>query len=695
MNRSLYHGAFAVGLLSVAWVGASYFPGNLLALALVGVIAVFFLMGAWELQQFQRATAGLRSLVAATSDAPASLSAWLSPLHPSLHNAVRLRTEGERVALPGPALTPYLSGLLVLLGMLGTFLGMVVTLNGTGIALQNAVDAAAIRASLVAPVKGLGLAFGTSVAGVAASAMLGLMSALARRERQRTAQQLDACIATTLRGFSQVHQREESLRLLRSQADAMPAVVAQLQQLVAQVTRQGETLQDRLVGSQQQFHAEAQRAYTGLAESVDRSLKASLADSARVASAAIEPAVQATMAGLAREATTVRDTLGAVVQQHLDGISTRLEASTAALAERWQSAVAEQQRHNAAAAESLRAGLDQFAATFEQRASALVDGVGARLSDSSAQWTDAWGGALAAQREGHEALMAHTRDVLASAVGGFESHASALRQSVADAHAAWDKAAGEREQARMDVFHGGLANVTQTLQRQGEQDAAAAAERQQQICTTLERTAQAITTQAESQARATLAEIAQLMQAAAEAPRAATQVIGELRQALSDSLVRDNAALDERNRLLATLAGLLDAVNHASTEQRAAIDTLVSTTTDVLDRVGSRFADAVETESRSLQAVSAQVATGAAEVASLGEGFGLAVQLFSQTSEQLAAQLQRIEAALGQSMARSDEQLAYYVAQAREIVDLTLGSQKQIVDDLQRLAKAPEEAAAA
>ena len=67
--------------------------------------------------------------------------------------------------------------------------------RGTGIALENATDVEAIRASLAAPVKGLGLAFGTSVAGVAASAMLGLMSALSRRERQRTAQQLDARIS--------------------------------------------------------------------------------------------------------------------------------------------------------------------------------------------------------------------------------------------------------------------------------------------------------------------------------------------------------------------------------------------------------------------------------------------------------------------------------------------------------------------
>jgi hypothetical protein len=83
--------------------------------------------------------------------------------------------------------------------------------------------------------------------------------------------------------------------------------------------------------------------------------------------------------------------------------------------------------------------------------------------------------------------------------------------------------------------------------------------------------------------------------------------------------------------------------------------------------------------------VAAQVTGSAAKWPAWVKAFGQAVQLFSRSSEQLMAQLQRIESALGHSMARSDEQLAYYVAQAREIVDLTLGSQKQIVEDLQQL----------
>ncbi len=36
-------------------------------------------------------------------------------------------------------------------------------------------------------------------------------------------------------------------------------------------------------------------------------------------------------------------------------------------------------------------------------------------------------------------------------------------------------------------------------------------------------------------------------------------------------------------------------------------------------------------------------------------------------------------------MTRSDEQLAYYVAQARELIDLSLMSQQQIVGDLQQM----------
>ncbi len=157
---------------------------------------------------------------------------------------------------------------------------------------------------------------------------------------------------------------------------------------------------------------------------------------------------------------------------------------------------------------------------------------------------------------------------------------------------------------------------------------------QQEICETLAQTARDIAAAREAHASDTIAEIAQLVQAASEAPRAAAEVIAELRQKLSDSMARDNAMLEERSRILETLETLLDAVNHASTEQRAAIDALVAASADVLDRVGTRFTDKVEAETGKLAEVAAQVTGSAVEVASLGEAFGFAVQLFGAVERQ-------------------------------------------------------------
>ena len=52
--------------------------------------------------------------------------------------------------------------------------------------------------------------------------------------------------------------------------------------------------------------------------------------------------------------------------------------------------------------------------------------------------------------------------------------------------------------------------------------------------------------------------------------------------------------------------------------------------------------------------------------------------------------LERIEGVLEKSLARSDDPLAYYVAQAREVIDLSLLAQKQMVDDLRQVQGATD-----
>ncbi len=686
MTRILQLAAFIAGLATIGWVGAGYVGTNPIALAVTLLVGAFYLMGTLELRRFHQATSTLTQALTQLSEPPPGLGPWLAPLHPSLQNAVRLRVEGERVALPGPALTPYLAGLLVLLGMLGTFLGMVVTLSGTGLALESATDLQAIRASLSAPVKGLGLAFGTSVAGVTASAALGLISALCRRERLLAAQVLDTKIATSLRVHSLAHQREESFKLLQQQAQLMPTLVDRLQDMMATLDRQSQALNERLAANQERFHQQAEAAYIALASSVDRSLKASLTESARVAGATIQPVAEATLAGIARETATLHTAMAQTAQRQLDELSTRFEASSASTADHWKTALAEHQQTATALSQGLHASLDRFSATFEHRSAALLDGVATRLDSTAAHLSQTWQTALAQHARSGETLASQTEHALASAAATFEQHSSALLRTVDEAHAHLQTRIDSREQQRMTTWTDALQAVAASLQQEWQQAGAHTLSQQQQICRTLEQTARHMSAQAETHAKNMIAEISRLVQAASEAPRAAAEVVAELREQVSSSMARDNATLDERNRLMETLGALLDAVNHASTEQRAAIDALVDASAELLERVGTRFTDKVDAETDKMAAIAAQVNGSAVEVASLGEAFGFAVQLFSQSNDKLVAHLQRIEGALSKSIARSDEQLAYYVAQAREVIDLSIMSQQQIVEDLQQLA---------
>ncbi|CAJ5184789.1 chemotaxis protein [Burkholderia pseudomallei] len=836
---------FFAGLAAVCWIGAGYAVSNPVALAVTLVIAAGYLAGALELRRYRQATSTLAQAVAALSEPPAALGAWLERLHPSLRHAVRVRVEGERVALPGPALTPYLVGLLVLLGMLGTLIGMVMTLRGTGAALESSTDLQAIRASLAAPVKGLGFAFGTSIAGVATSAMLGLLSALCRRERLDAAQALDAKIATTLRVHSHAHQRDETFRLLQRQADLMPTLVERLQAMMHSLEQQSAASAERQIAGQQAFLGKAEETYARLASSVGQSLTDSVAESARVAGSALQPVMETTMAGLARETAALHDALTQAVQRQLDGLSAGFETTAAHVADVWRHALADHQRSSDALAQRLHGSIDRIVESFDRRSADLLDGVRARLDATASSVSDAWRGALAQQEQANEAHAERNRQALETAAATFERHSAALLRAIGESHSAlqatlesrdeqrlatWTDSLGSiaaklgtewaqtsaqaadhqqaicdalahtardlsaqatafeqhtaallrtmseshsalqatlesRDEQRLATWTDSLGSIAAKLGTEWAQTSAQAANRQQTICDALAHTARDLSAQAtafeqhtaallramseshsalqatlesrdeqrlatwtdslgsiaaklgteweqtsaqaanrqqaiydalahtardlsahtQAHASATIAEISQLVQAASEAPRIAAEVVAELRQKLSDSMVRDTAMLEERNRMLATLETLLDAVNHASSEQRAAVDALVATSSALLQRVGTQFTDEVGTQTDRLGGVAAQITGSAVEIASLGDALGAAVQSFGESNDKLVAHLQRIEAALDKSLARSDEQLAYYVAQAREVIDLSMMSQKQIIEELQRV----------
>ena len=713
MKRFSFLIAFSLGALALIWVAAAVANSHFLVLVMTLLIGAVYGFGAWELRQYRATTNALNQGLGQVPADLVQLSDWLDTLPAALQNPVRQRVQGERVALPGPVFTPYLVGLLVMLGMLGTFLGMVVTLNGAVFALEGTNTIAGVRAAFSEPIKGLGLAFGTSVAGVATSAVLGLMSSLARRERALSSQHLDTLAHTQLQRFSLAHQRQESYQALQQQAQALPQVLQQLQALMAQMASSTELTHTQLLTSQHSFQhmvqQEVHSAYTGLAQSVDQSLRTSLSQSLQLATDSIRPVVQATMTQLTEQAQSLNDRLLHNTQLQLGEVHTQLTATAATLAHTSAQTLSLHEQSSARMSERVGQTLEAFGQNFERSAQALVVQVGsaqaaqhAQQSNADQQRLESWQTALLSMADGLQqqwqtsgtqtlAQQQAICDTLARTAQDISSHSQtqatqtlsditrllasseALVQTRIAAEAQWTAQHSQRAEELSALLRQELTALRQTEDERGQAAVARLAELQSTVTAHLSTLGTALE-----------APITRLIETACEAPKAAAKVIGQLRQEISVSVARDNALLEERTRILGTLSTLLDAINHASTEQRGVIDALLVSSQASLAQTSEQFQQHVAQETDKLGGIAAQITASAVDVASLGESMGFAVHAFSQTNEQLMAQLQRIEQALGKSMTRSDEQLAYYVAQAREIIDLSIGSQKDVLDALQR-----------
>jgi hypothetical protein len=710
MNRNVFAGAFFLGAIAVIWVAVGFAGSNHLALLITAVIGTVYGFGALELRRFREVTA---ALVTALRSIPANLvhlETWLHGIGPSVQNQVRQRIEGERVGLPGPVLTPYLVGLLVMLGMLGTFLGMVVTLKGAVFALEGTTDLQAIRSAFAEPIRGLGLSFGTSVAGVAASAMLGLMSAISRRERLMAAQLLDSKVATDLRCFSLNYQRQESFRALQDQSKALPAVVEQLQQMITRMEGMSQQLNDRLLGNQEEFHKEVRVVYRELAQAVDQSLRTSLAQSAQAASESIRPVVVAAMSGLSEESRLVHARMVASTQEQLDRLGAGLSVTASSVTQAWSANLAEQERTSAAMIAALQQSMNAWAQDLESRSIGILEALketsSRQQADQSAQeqqrlevWTQSLDGVATSLKQGWQqigtdslvqqqrasevwvataqelaagtkAAASQTLDEVARLMTSFED----LVRTRIDSEATWSTQQNERMELLVATLRTELSALRDDEAARGK----AAVDRLGDLQADVRIHLTTLGTALEEP-------IAQLINTASEAPRAAAEVIGKLRQEVSNSAARDNELLEERSRILGTLNTLLEAINHASVEQRAVIDALVASSAVTLNNASTQFVDKVQAEAAKLEDIAASVTSSAVEVSTLGDTFGFSVRSFNEANERLIGNLQRIEAALGKSMARSDEQLAYYVAQAREIIDLSIMSQKGFVDQIAQL----------
>lgn len=699
MNKSLMMASFAAGLAVVGWVGWGFVGSSPLALVMTALIGAVYVLGALELLQFRRATVALRAALADEALPVTDLAMWVGGLPPTLRHPVRQRIEGERAAWPGPALAPYMVGLLVMLGMLGTFLGMVMTFKGAVFALESSSNLESIRAALAEPIKGLGLSFGTSVAGVAASAMLGLLLSIGRRERLAALRLLDARIPTVFKPFSAAQRREDTFLALRAQAQALPVIAQQLQVLMDGLERRHDQLDTQLLAQQQGFHREASAAYTELARTVGASLQSSLVASARQAGEAIRPVVEQAMGALAQEARHSHQQLREVSREQMQALSAQWEGTARQVADTWMHALQSHAQTQNALVSRFDGTLQSVTHAVEQRSSAWLASLQEAAAQShsaqiaadqqrqalwgesmqgmartlAAEWQRAGTQTAALQQDVAERMEEQVTQTLAGAARLMEQ-SDALLQTRMTAEARWEQVHGERMDALAGVWRTELASLRDAEAERGQ----AAVER-------LDVLQAAVAAHLAALGAALEAPLTRLLQTAASVPQAAAEVITQLRHEMTQLSERDNTALAERTAMLEQLGTLLQSVNQAAGQQRAAIESLVGSAASVLEQAGQEFAQVLGAQAGKVNEVAVHVAASAVELSSLGEAFGHGVERFTASNDKLSDGLLRIEGAISQSMVRSDEQLAYYVTQAREVIDLSIASQQGIVEDLRRL----------
>lgn len=747
MDRVLFGTALLLGAIAVFWIGLIFVDSNVLAFTITAVIGGVYSIGCVELFKFRSATLTLEKALRTANEKIDHLDEWLDHLDPSLRNAVRSRIEGERVGLPAPMLTPYLVGLLVMLGLLGTFVGMVDTLRGAVIVIEGTTELQAIRDGLAAPIKGLGLAFGTSVAGVATSAMLGLMSTLCRRHRMLETRQLDTKISTLFQGFSLIHSQRETFSALARQTQALPAVAEKLDAMADKLGFLGETL----IENQNQHHASVKANFSELTKSMDMAFKENLTENIRLVGETIQPILSVAMTDIARETQKVHNQITLSAREDIEALSQRFAAQSGEVAQSWKAGLEAHNHSNDALLERMHDSFEALKEQFKGMTASMLSSYQTsasswleRMVDNDKSRLNVWADTLGkAQKEASVHLVDASREMTGELKQVTDTHQAALQSTVQDFLSisasladGWRKTGEETRSGQKEI----TASLTQTARELATRAQTAASLMQEELSRVLQSSEKLIDSRVEAEAAwleghhhrmdrlgSTLrddlgalrddeerrgqaaverlekltsvltshltilgqsleAPMSRLIQSAAEAPRAAAEVIDQLRQEASKRIQGDNHLLKEQCRVIAELDSLSTSLALSSTEQRETIEQLVNASKTMMDNVGRRFAEQVDTKVTAISEVADTFAGSAAEMASLGDAFRVAVDLFNSANGDLIENLTRIEASLDKATTRSDDQLGYYVAQAREMIDHSILSQKEIIDALRQFA---------
>ncbi len=669
---------------------------------------------------------------------------------------IRARVERQPVGALVPSLTPYLAGLMVALGLIGGFLGVIDTLVGAEQALQSSGHWRTLRVNLQGPLMGLAEGFEVSAAGLCAALLLGVAGVAVRRGEDRLAAQADALAASAQAPMSSLGDQLVAMEALIRQADALP----QAAQALEGVSHQLAELEASWLSATEKSTRETLGIVRDAVSEFRSDLKHGVEESARAAKEAAVPLLEDAVAQTTRAATSHLDqvlqkigedfaarreaeaTHTRSLERHVEALARRADADREV---REEGARAHQQVLEAGfaaleAAERERAA--ELAARWETLTRQLGDALGehrqrdlehdrlladviARLKETQAAAADLAGLQAEAGERAElewqarsERMATQLSDLGADLQMQGERQIAALSDYLAQAEGRavrLEAAAGERAERLLEAIseaHEGQLGATVQLGEQiGAQSRAQMVELGQHSEALREAAAQR-----EAQAQARVRSLLEWMGEGHQAQLAATSGLGEQLAEQSRSQLAELGdhlealralAAEGEARGLARLESLLEQVGDAQTGQAQRMGEFEARLVEVADRHATAQAEALRDHAEALtdrllasgetiHEAASLVKAGGAELSGLAELFGRAVDRQREAAEAWLANLGEVEGAVERAgRGAAADALRDQLDVAHQLHARQLDFQRELFEELRQLREGAGRGAAA
>jgi hypothetical protein len=630
-------GAGIIGRMAYIYAGNDW-----VALGVTLLIAIGFGLGLVEINRFMKQLGGWRIACETIGKDESSPEEALEQAPKSVVHYLRMRLSGQYSTLPQLSLTPFLVGLMVMLGLLGTFLGLVETLQGARDALTGSTELEAVRMGLAAPIQGLSRAFGTSVAGVATSALLGFLLVSVRRETTQLQYELDYLLAGPLVSLSLVGRQTLALDSLTLHVENLPTTTEALGQVGNNLNEMSITLQQM----QTKSAAETAGLLSQTAKDVRETMSHSVGESITQAAQTLDPVLTFALQQAKEQA-----------QQQFEQWNTALKA--------------DEQNRAQSIANTLEHAMQEQLAAFRQTMNQVLQEAQANTQSSS---------------EAVTTLLNSTRTTMETFSGESRHQFVMLEEQLGNLRAAIAHADVET----VSHLEGQIGTITGAITAAFDQLDEGQKERTQLLFGELGRLDAVVQEHLSLLGEGLAAPLTRVIETAAEAPKSVSKMLETLDTHLEERLERENNLLQDRQGLMDAMRLATEAVQKSTEQQGTTLENLVLNCDNQMSGMRERANEELMKAREQLEQSASMIATGGVEMTAVASMFTSAVEDYRKSNDTLMDGLQNIQEALNHSGERSNDQLSMYVDQAREIIDQSIISQKEMFDALREMRPAAD-----